>query len=59
MVGLTKVESIIEEAIKNNDTDADTLRKLFAKKDLDNISSLIEMQIWELKKAKQLENKTI
>ena len=59
MVGLTKVESIIEEAIKNNDTDADTLRKLFAKKDLDNISSLIEMQIRELKKAKQLENKTI
>jgi len=52
MVGLTQVESMIEDIIKNNDIDYDRINKLFAKKDIEKINSLIESQIWDLKQAK-------
>jgi response regulator RpfG family c-di-GMP phosphodiesterase len=52
MVGLTQVESMIEYIIKNNDIDYDTINKLFAKKDIERINSLIGSQIWDLKQAK-------
>ena len=54
MVGLTQVESMIEYIIKNNDIDYDTINKLFAKKDIEKINSLIGSQIWDLKQAKLL-----
>lgn len=59
MVGLTKVELMIEELIKNNDIDKNMLRKVFLKKDIKTINSLIDSQIWDLKRAKQLENQPI
>jgi hypothetical protein len=46
------VESMIEYIIKNNDIDYDTINKLFAKKDIERINSLIGSQIWDLKQAK-------
>jgi PAS domain S-box-containing protein len=52
MVGLTQVESMIEDFIKNNDIDCNTLSKMFVKKDIEKINSLIGSQIWDLKQAK-------
>jgi len=59
MVGLTKVELMIEEVIKNNEIESNTLSDIFLKKDIKIISSLIESQIWDLKRAKELENQVI
>jgi hypothetical protein len=59
MVGLTKVELMIEEAIKNNEIDCNGLRKMFIKKDIEKINSLIESQIGDFKKAKESENQVI
>ena len=59
MVGLTKVELMIEEVIKNNKIESNALSDIFLKKDIKIISSLIESQIWDLKRAKELENQVI
>lgn len=55
MVGLTKLELMIEEAIKNDDIDSNTLRTIFINEDIKKIYSLIGNQILDFKKAKQLE----
>jgi two-component system, sensor histidine kinase len=59
MVGLTKIELMIEDAIKNNEIDCISLRKIFATKDIEKIRSLIESQIGDFKKVKELENQTV
>lgn len=59
MVGLTKVELMIEDVINNNNMESNMLSEIFLKKDIKIISSLIESQIRDLKRAKQLESQAI
>ena len=52
MVGLTKLEEAIDEAINNENLDYDMLRNLFSKEDIRAIEALIDNQIFKLKHQK-------
>jgi flagellar motor component MotA len=59
MVGLTKIELMIEDAIKNNEIDCKGLREIFLNKDIEKIRSLMESQIGDFKKMQELDNQAI
>jgi hypothetical protein len=49
---LLRFQGSYGEYYSYNDIDYDTINKLFAKKDIERINSLIGSQIWDLKQAK-------